>query len=299
MESIIIGKSALELELCFPDMENGYYRATRFDHSGVFRRISVGDFVLADEWFDAYDPYKHDAVCGASEEFGQSGYDEAEVGDVFLKPGVGLLLKKDDSDYDHFRMYEVEDPGMWTVTNDEDTAVFVHVVDSNGWGYIYEKTVRVLDGCSFEISHRLCNTGNRKIEGRTYNHNFFTFGGSCPGPEFHVDFPFGPCGDWRSEYDSVILTDGGIRYLRPLVKGESVFMGNLEPSDGSEVTGEVFRISAGGRQVRFLTDSPFDHIEFWSNHRVGCVEPFIPYSLETGDEFEWTYVFEISKSSTI
>lgn len=109
---------------------------------------------------------------------------------------------------------------MWTVTNDEDSAVFVHVVDSDQWGYVYEKTVRVLDGGSFEISHRLCNIGSRKIEGKTYNHNFFTFGDSCPGPDLRVDFPFRPCGDWRSEYDSVTLTESGIRYLRPLVKGE-------------------------------------------------------------------------------
>ena len=298
MSTIILEKDGLELTLCPPDLQEGYYRGTRFDHSGIFRRIVVDGYVLADEWFDVYDPYRHDAVCGTSEEFAECGYENAEAGDVFLKPGVGLLYKDDDSPYDHFKLYRVADPGRWTVTSEDDEAVFVHVLDGDAWGYIYEKRVRILDGGSFEISHRLCNTGAHAISGETYNHNFFTMGDSRPGPEIEFDFPFSPCGTWRSEYDSVKLSEHGIRYLRPLVQGESVFMGNLNPSDGSEITGEVFRISSSdGHGVTFFADQPFDHIVFWSNHRVGCIEPFIPYALESGEEFEWNYRFAIILSN--
>ena len=175
MKNIVLSKSGLEVELCFPDIVSGYYRGTRFDHSGIFRRIVKDGFVIADEWFDVYDPYKHDAVCGASEEFAQCGYDQAEVGDVFLKPGVGLLVKEDDSPYDHFQLYKVADPGKWTVTYDEDSAVFIHVLDSDEWGYVYEKSIRLLEDGTLEIGHRLCNSGSVNIEGDTYNHNFFTF----------------------------------------------------------------------------------------------------------------------------
>ena len=297
MSTVILEKSGLELTLCPPDLQEGYYRGTRFDHSGIFRRIVVDGYVLADEWFDVYDPYRHGAVCGTSEEFAECGYDDAEAGDVFLKPGVGLLYKDDDSPYDHFKLYRVADPGRWTVTSEDDEAVFVHVLDDDNWGYVYEKRVRILDGGSFEISHRLCNTGAHAISGKTYNHNFFTMGDSRPGPEIEFDFLFSPCGTWRSEYDSVKLSEHGIRYLRPLVQGESVFMGNLNPSDGSEITGEVFRISSGGHKVVFSSDRPFDHIVFWSNHRVGCIEPFIPYALESGEEFEWNYRFAIILSN--
>ena len=40
----------------------------------------------------------------------------------------------------------------------------VSVDVTNEWGYVYEKVVRVLDEESFEITHRLCNTGTRRIE---------------------------------------------------------------------------------------------------------------------------------------
>ncbi len=289
---MILKKGDLELTLCMPSFENGYYRGTRFDHSGIFRRIVKSGSVIADEWYDGWDAYRHDTVCGASEEFDQSGYDEAQAGQVFLKPGVGLLVK-DDSAYDHFKLYNVADPGKWTVTGNETEATFIHVVDTEEWGYVYEKIVRVLDEGVFEIAHRICNTGSRKIEGQTYNHNFFTFGSSRPGPEIQIDFPFSPCGTWRSEYDSVKLSEAGIRYLRPLQKGESVFMGNLNPVDGQKPAGKVFSISSAGKEVVFESDKPFDHIVFWSNHRVGCIEPFIPYSISPGEEYEWIYKFRI------
>ena len=89
------------------------------------------------------------------------------------------------------------------------------------------------------------------------------------------------------------LSEIEIRFSRPIEKGESVFMGNLKPSDGSEVTGEVFSIDASGHKVTFGADLPFHRIAFWSNHRVGCIEPFIPYCLEPGDELEWKYTYDM------
>ena len=294
MKEIVIVKDGLELTLFAPDFNGGYYRGTRFDHSGIFRRIVKDGFVFADEWFDGYDPYRHDTVCGTSEEFGQNGYEDVEPGSFFLKTGVGLLLKEDDSPYDHFKLYKVADAGSWTVTCRDDEALFVHLVESDDWSYVYEKRVRIIDGDTFEITHHLCNTGVEVIEGQTYNHNFFTFGDQRPGPEIEIDFPFMPCGTWRAEYDSVALSEKGIRYSRPILQGESVFMGNINPMDGTEVTGEVFSMSAAGRKVTFASDRPFDHIVFWSNHRVGCIEPFIPYRLESGEESEWTYTYKLS-----
>ena len=287
--NIIISQNGLEVTLCPPSFQDGYYRGVRFDHSGIFRRIEKDGFVFADEWFDVHDPYKHDAVCGASEEFSQCGYEYAQVGEVFLKPGVGLLVKDSDTAYDHFKLYEVADCGRWTVTSEEDSATFIHVLDAEGWGYVYEKEVRLISGECMQIAHRLCNTGPKLIKGETYNHNFFTFGDARPGPEMQIDFPFRPCGKWRSDYDSVALVESGIRYFRHIRAGESVFMGNLDSSEGEKNVGQVYSMHAASHQVIFETDLPFSHIEFWSNHRVGCIEPFIPYELGQGDELQWTY----------
>lgn len=291
-DMIEIGKEGLALTLCPPDFENGYYRGTRFDHSGVFRKVVHGGYVIADEWFEAYNPYAHDAVCAYSEEFAEAGYEAAAVGGVFLKPGVGLLLKEDESLYDHFRLYKVADPGLWTVQPDVDKVVFTHKVEGDGWGYDYVKTVRIMDGSRFEIAHVLRNTGSRRLSGDTYNHNFNTFERNTPGPAIDIDFTFRPAGTWRAEYDSVALADSGIRFSRPLVKGESVFMGNLRAADGTDITGEVYTQRAEGHSVSFHADRPFHRIAFWANHKVACIEPFIPYDLMPGDEFVWNYMYK-------
>ncbi len=293
MTDISLSKDGLELTICLPDLQSGYYRGTRFDHSGIFRSIVKDGFEIAGQWFDIYDPHKHDAVCGTSEEFEQCGYNDARPGDTFLKPGVGLLIKESDAPYDHFHLYKIADFGKWTVSNDSNSISFAHEANSGKWGYIYEKTVHIIDGNTFEIRHKLRNTGCLAIEGDTYNHNFITFGEARPGPEIEIDFPFTPSGTWRSKYDNVALTESGIRFSRSLIAGESVFIGNLKPSDGSAVTGEIFSQRGKGHKVTFHSDKAFHRITFWSNHRVGCVEPFIPYTIHPGDDFCWKYLYKI------
>ena len=293
MDNIIISKGDLEITLCPPDIKTGYYRGTRFDHSGIFLSIIRNGFTYAGQWFDTYDPYKHDAVCGTSEEFRQCGYDEAAPGETFLKPGVGLLVKECDDPYDHFHLYEVADFGTRTEKYTEDTATFIHEINSDKWGYIYEKTVRIIDSETFEIRHSLRNTGKYTIEGDTYNHNFFTFSDARPGPEIKIDFPFQPCGTWRSTYDSVGLTENGVRFSRQLNAGESVFMGNMNTYDEAKVIGKIFSQSGDGHKVTFRCDKAFHHIAFWSNHRVACVEPFIPDSIAPGNTFEWEYLYKL------
>lgn len=297
MENIYLKKQGIEIELCPPDFKYGYYRGTRFDHSGIFRKIVFNGFVIADEWFDTYNPYAHDAVCGASEEFTESGYDNAEVGEAFLKPGVGLLLKEDENEYDRFKLYKVNDSGTWTITNEEDSATFIHIINSEKWSYLYEKTIKILDSNTFEISHRLRNTGQCDIKGSTYNHNFFTFGDAHPGREIEIDFPFSPNGDWRSKYASVALTENGIRFSRDIIKGESVFMGNLKPKKREKVTSHIYQMRAKDHTLNVDSDRSFDFIVFWANHRVACVEPYIPYNIAPGEEFEWNYKYKIQKKS--
>jgi len=59
------------------------------------------------------------ATSGPVEEFGADGgtqgYSEAKPGGTFIKIGVGVLRKPNDSKYDHYYRYEIADPGKWTV----------------------------------------------------------------------------------------------------------------------------------------------------------------------------------------
>ena len=116
---IVLGRGGLSIELCEP---RSYYRGTRFDACGVFRRIVKDGYIYADRWFDGEDAFRHDNVCGPSEEFfGVFGYDEAPVGGTFLKIGVGLLRKDAEKPYDWFHLYEIVDGGRFGLRIGTDT----------------------------------------------------------------------------------------------------------------------------------------------------------------------------------
>ena len=278
----------LAVELCAP---GEYYRGTRFDRAGVCRSITKAGHVIADEWFACYDPLKHDAVCGMSEEFyGTVGFDSAPVGGTFLKIGVGLLRRPDDAPYDWFRLYEIADPGEWSVEVSPTSAVYVHRLAGY---YAYTKKVELTSPCAIVVSHRLQWLAPEPLEIFSYCHNFFTFGGVPVGPSREIDFPFTPCGHWRSAYDNVGLVERGIRFCGPVDPACSVYMGDLASTDGR--TPYSFRIAeqSSGESVSVRGDVPLHHIVFWSNPRVACVEPYVQLRLQPGEMAEWSFTADI------
>src|SRR5579863_9190772 len=123
---------SLRVKLFLPDRASGFYRATRFDWSGMIETVEYGGHRFYGRWFQGTDPAVRDfeyrgadiiagpntSATGPAEEFNTNdkalGFDEAKTGGTFLKIGVGVLRRPDDRDYDHFRLYEIVDPGKWT-----------------------------------------------------------------------------------------------------------------------------------------------------------------------------------------
>src|SRR3954468_2801637 len=83
-----ISNGALRAKLYLPDAENGYYRATRFDWSGVISSLEYKGHNYFGKWFEKYDPKIHDAIMGPVEEFRTNGsglgYEEAKAGETFI-----------------------------------------------------------------------------------------------------------------------------------------------------------------------------------------------------------------------
>ena len=74
--------------------EQGYYRAARFDWSGLVACVSLNGHTFFGEWFNRYDPMTNDAVTGPAEEFREPiGYEDAKPGDPFVKLGVGVVKR--------------------------------------------------------------------------------------------------------------------------------------------------------------------------------------------------------------
>lgn len=283
---ITLCSGGLRAELCHP---GEYYCGTRFDHAGVFRRITQNGFVWADEWFDHQDAFRHDRVCGLSEEFVTVDFDGVGVGELFCKPGVGLLRRPDDAPYDWFRLYEIANPGRWELESASDSATYRHTLE--GW-YRYQKTIRLSLGNSLEIHHRLLWENARPLNGYFYNHNFLTFGGKAVGPDRRIRTPWTPEGDWRSPYTNVRLVPDGVEFLGAVDPANSVYCGNLHNAAGP--TPCAFSIQDGPYRADVSGSADLHHIVLWSNPRVACMEPYLPLALSRGQVAEWSFRYRFS-----
>ena len=89
-----ISNGEIQAKLYLPDAENGYYRATRFDWSGVIASLAYKGHNYFGQWFEKYDPKINDAISGPVEEFLTDGtglgYADAKPGGTFIKIGVGV-----------------------------------------------------------------------------------------------------------------------------------------------------------------------------------------------------------------
>lgn len=290
--SLKSGKSAASFDL--PWKDDSFNRGTRFDRCGVFTGLSVDGREFCGEWFEKRNPLGHDCVCGPSEEFITTGYDETPVGASFVKIGVGRLLKEDDSPYDRFKLYKIEDPGTISIGACGNSVSFHHTLDG---AYDYIKRIELDEDGTMVISHRLENCGPEAVRTHVYNHNFFTLERFAVDSGRTMDLNFAPCGHWREIHENVAATQEGFRFSAPMDKEHgTAFMGDVHAAS-QEVTGALKPLdgfkarvsdSVTGLSVEIEPLCPVEFSVFWSNHRICCIEPYTPLDIEPGGVYEWS-----------
>ena len=86
--------------------------------------------------------------------------------------------------------------------------------DSSGYSYEYIKTIKLTKGKpELIVSHKLKNTGKRRIETTVYNHNFFMIDHQKAGPWMIIRFPFEIIGDGQGVGEFVELQGNEIKFL--------------------------------------------------------------------------------------
>src|SRR5436190_20312021 len=299
----------LRVKLYLPDAANGFYRATRFDWSGMIETVEYGGHTFYGRWFQGTDPAVHDfdyrgaeiiagpntAATGPAEEFNTNdkglGFDESKPGGTFLKIGVGILRRPDDRDYDHFRLYDIVDPGKWTHRTARDSAEFTQRVDdpASGYGYEYRKIVRLVgNSADMEIAHTFRNTGKKPIASRVYNHNFLVIDGQAPGPDFTISAPF----EIRSQRppDATLAEIRGKQIVyRKTLEGRDRVMTAMQGfgTAASDYDIQVMNTKTGAG-VRVTADRPLANLMLWSIRAVMSVEPFVEFSVKPGESYSWT-----------
>jgi hypothetical protein len=128
-------------KLYIADPNNGYYRGTRFDWSGVIYSLTYADHEYFGKWQQSDDPYLHDRITGPVESFSTNakalGYDEVPPGGTFMRIGVGVCEKPKEKDFRWRHTYKVADPGRWTICQGNNWIEFVQEVSDPKTEYGY------------------------------------------------------------------------------------------------------------------------------------------------------------------
>jgi 6-phosphogluconolactonase len=296
-----MSNAQIRAKLYLPDPQAGYYRATRFDWSGVISSLEWNGHSYFGQWFDRYDPKLHDSITGPVEEFLTNGsglgYDEAKPGESFVKIGVGALRRPDDAPFRQFATYEITDPGKWTVHQSGPEIEFTQELgDTRGYAYLYHKTLR-LEGNRLILEHRLRNTGRKPISTSVYEHNFFMLDGQASGPDTVLRFRFDPRA--KADLHGLAKTEGtDLRYLHELERGQTVFT-ELNGYGGKAADNDIrVENTKTGAAVHQTGDHPLSKLVLWSIRTTVCPEAYIDLQVEPGKEVSWRIAYEFYSAQT-
>jgi hypothetical protein len=301
----LISNGVMNAVVYLPDAKNGYYRGSRFDWSGVVGCLAYKGHTYFGVWFPHYDPLLHDAISGPVEEFRSGlesapGYDRAKPGELFVKPGVGVLRRIDDTPYHFSAPYPLVDGGKWTVRAGKSGVTFTQDLKApSGMAYMYTKVLKLDKNRPILIlEHELKNTGTEIIDTHVYNHDFFVIDDGVTGPGMVVRFPFTPKAEPGLQNGARI--DGKeIVYERELLTGEtaqSILSGySDQPSDYDFVV-ENQKTGAGVEQSGDLSIS---HFNFWSIRTTICPEAYVHLTIAPGQSARWVirYRFYVKEDS--
>ncbi|MCI0699720.1 MAG: hypothetical protein L0241_01370 [Planctomycetia bacterium] len=305
---IILKNDKLKVKVYEVDAKKGFYRGTRFDHAGVFGEIEFAGHKIFGSWKDKHDPTNHDDVIGPCEEFGIEkplGYDDAKVGETFLKIGVGELEKPKEDKYSFAKKYKIVKPAEWKrieIPKDafgrQELAVGweMKVSHPSGYDYEYRKVIDLhRERPEVLIDHRLKNTGTKPITTDFYNHNFFNVDADPIGPNYSITFGFDvKPKDIRGKFAELVEVKGKELHFKEKLT-EGFVMAELTGFDPEEVVHRGFNLrhAPSGVRVQVFQPQPFSKLKIWGMKTTICPEPFLAIELKPGEQKIWriAYIF--------
>lgn len=308
-----ISNQLIHAKVYLPDARNGFYKSTRFDWSGAIYSLQFAGHEFYGPWFTQSDPAVRDfifkgadivvssasGITGPAEEFQNPlGYDAVKAGGNFVKVGVGVLRRTDDTAYGFSKPFDLVDPGKWTVRKGPDSITFTQELSdaATGYGYIYTKTVRLTaNKAEMVLEHSLRNTGKLPIATNVYDHNFLVLDHLSPGPDYTITEPYEIKPSRAASADSLKINGNRAVYAKPVANEERVSFG-LQ-GFGPDAKDYDVRIEnrKAGVGMRITGDRPLADESVWSIRSVLAVEPFIDITVEPGKEFTWKYTYTYYK----
>ena len=292
---IRLSNGQIEADVFLPDAENGYYRDSRFDWSGMIDQIRMGDHTFLCSSEVTHD--KNFRASGTAEELcmgilgtpGPLGYDEAKIGGIFIKPGVGVLEKQSDEDYQFEKPYCILQPGAWKVERGTDWVEFIQTIDNvNGWGYCYKKRISLpADKLGVVIARTFENIGEKAIDTTHYCHNFMLLDDEPIGPDYEIRLPFAPAIGDEELFGRVATAENNIVFSEQIPGNDGFAWGSFtgfNPDDNYSF-GVVNKKTGTGLHIE--GDTPMMRFHLYCQQLMICPEPFVRVKAAPGETFAW------------
>ena len=298
--SVVLSNGILDALIFIPDKDNGYYRSVRFDWSGFMAQVTYNGHTFFQDWSELespmpgiHDPLNTASGTGIAEEFREPlGYENASIGQPFLKIGVGLLEKPWNNAYFFAEPYKILHPGEWKINQGKDWILFEQSISTeSGYAYRYSKRISLLPGKpEISVSHVLVNSGTKQIISNTYCHNFFRFDKDDAGTNYTIKFAQAvtPIDSFK---DKALISGNTFRLINNLY-GKTPVAGAVNVGTKNEFT---VTNSKTGTKISVTGDNPLSSFYLYIWQAAMCTEPMITINIKPGQKQEWTnrYHFEI------
>eukprot|EP00928_Gymnodinium_smaydae_P057980 TRINITY_DN41203_c0_g1_i1.p1 TRINITY_DN41203_c0_g1~~TRINITY_DN41203_c0_g1_i1.p1 ORF type:complete len:386 (-),score=32.99 TRINITY_DN41203_c0_g1_i1:226-1383(-) len=339
--TIVLGSTDFNVSVFTPISaadDSIYYKSTRFDWSSM-----IGDmyfeghrFFPSNTWRQPHDPTWTESGVGLASEFGCGddgsvcrsgwqdheqvtsngvlGYDEADIGQPFLKVGVGKLIKGacsagvqrcnyHDEVYRFNSPYKFAETPQWNVTELESQAIEMTHCASLGerWGYCLQKLISV-EGSSVIVKSRLENTGSKSFATPHYSHNFLAVDKKPTGPGWGVGFDLDVSeyvdSAWAvplSQYFEQV-SNTSLRVKEKVPSGVAM-KANFGRSTGEKSHGS-YSATFDGVQISHTIDGaqlPLYAYNFYVEQTTMSPEPITLISLGPSELASWTHTYSFVK----
>ncbi|MCQ4086334.1 hypothetical protein [Saccharibacillus sp. JS10] len=230
---------------------------------------------------------------GLSGEFGIDkpvGYQEAAIGDTFVKLGIGALTKIQEEGYNFAGTYPLQAYEVQTEVGHSEITFTVNTPEHNGYAATLVKHIMV-EGRSIHMTYRLENEGQKKISTNEYVHNFVAVNQHAVGADYVLKLPYAP--------KLKMIGDGGVE--KKLESSPDQLTWNedaggeyyalYEGFEGGEAPYWELLHTPSGAGMRESGDFDVSKFAVWGSGHVIAPEVFIDLELEAGESRTWTRTY--------
>lgn len=263
----------------------------RFDHCGCITQVHDNKRDINYLSKEENPVIKDNQGIGICDEFCASkpiGFEEAAIGEWFVKPGCGIM-KKTGLKYKFTEKYPFN-PIEVNTSKNENTIVFrAEQKEVNGYSYRYEKEYCLI-GRELTITYKILNLGNKPILWQSYAHNFF-LPGAYNVKNLHVKVNANSIKGWEcTEGDPILMWDD-VKQLEvknnPILPALYIadFDSNIENTKNN-MSIEIENNKMKCRIIESIDWNPIK-LKIWIHEKCICPELFIEGNQCTNEEVQW------------